>query len=63
MSDFTQYPRYFYTVEDAEDFGRQLGCAFVVRKVPGKPITGPGPGGDTHWQRIAEYAVFTPSSR
>lgn len=66
MSDFIQWPKFFYTQEEAEVFGRKLegeNGIFQVRRIPMAPIEVPGPTGTASWQKVAEYAVFTPSDR
>lgn len=66
MSDFIQHPKFFYTQEAAEVFGRELvgeNGVFQVRRVPMAPIAIPGPKGTASWQEVAEYAVFTPRYR
>lgn len=66
MSDFIQWHKFFYTQEEAEAFGRQLGGengVFQVRRIPGTPIEDVGPMGTRRWIPVAEYAVFIPSSR
>lgn len=66
MSNWIKHPKYFYTAEEASAFGRELGGDegnFEVRHIPSAPIKVAGPAGLVHWQRVAEYAVFTLSSR
>lgn len=66
MSDFIQWPKFFYTQEEAEAFGRKLegeNGVFQVRRIPGTPIEDFGPAGTGGWIPVAEYAVFIPSSR
>ena len=66
MSNFVQHPKFFYTADEADAFGRALvgdEGVFEVHRIPSAPIEVPGPLGVRHWQQVAEYAVFTISSR
>lgn len=64
MRNFIQHPKFSYSVEEAEALGRALvgeDGVFEVRRIPGSPIKEPGPEG--RLQKVAEYVVFTLSSR
>lgn len=66
MSNFIQHPKFFYTQEEAEVWGRGLvgeHGVFQVRRMPMAPIEVFGPAGTATWQKVAEYAVFIEHSR
>jgi hypothetical protein len=66
MSNFIRHPQFFYTADEAHEFGLELVGSdglFEVRRIPAAPIEDLGPGGLMTRMQVAEYAVFTARSR